>query len=193
MASGPAGEMWSNELVDALLKDSALSQETKETFKKIKYRQNPWQVQLKKSWLQLTYPAHDITSIVQLNCQWKKNVESINNQRANQRQFYLNMNDPASASQIPDLEDKSMSERACIVKSDLKSMGWNPSLGQFEVLENPSKPDITKMTDSINHCVHSNSINVPRTIMNLLDLGKERGFTESHFLPSSAPAPAPAG
>ena len=181
MASGPASEMWSNELVDALLKDAALSQDTKAICKRIKYKQNPWQLQLKKLWLQTAYPSHDTTSIIQLNCQWKKNIESVNNARANQRNFYLNQGDPASAAQIPDVEDRSMSEKACVVKSDLKSMGWNPALSRFETLVNPSKPDITKMTDSIDHCVHSGSINVPRTIMNLLDVGKERGFDEQHY------------
>ena len=181
MASGPASEMWSNELVEALLKDPSLSQATKDICKKIKYKQNPWQLQLKKLWLALSYPAHDATSIVQLNCQWKKNVEAINAQRANQRQFYINQGDPGSAAQIPDIDDKSMSERASVIKSELKSSGWNPAISKFEILINPCKPDITKMSDSIDHCVHSGSINVPRTIMNLLDIGTERGFTEQHY------------
>lgn len=181
MASGPAAEMWSKELVEALIKDAALSQDTKDTFKKIQYKQNPWQLQLKKLWDALSYPAHDTTSIVQLNCQWRKNVEAINSQRANQRQFYISQGDPASASQIPNIDDRSMSERACIIKSELKSEGWNPAISKFEILQNPSKPDITKMSDSIDHCIHSGSINVPRTIINLLDLGKERGYTEPHY------------
>ena len=79
---------------------------------------------------------------------------------------------------ITDEECNALSEKACIIRHDNKTTGWDPSLGDYVLVSNPTQPDITKLSEFIKQCVHSFAVNIPKSISNLLAEGESRGYSE---------------
>ena len=67
-------------------------------------------------WRKLDYPEYTQSDGVRLNSTWKKHIEAVNQQRNNQRNYYMQQGNQAAAALIGLEEDKSMNEKACIVK-----------------------------------------------------------------------------
>ena len=74
-----------------------------------------------------------------------------------------------------------MNEKACIVKEEKRILGWVPSENNFILLSNPNKPDLDNLTEFVDQCVHSGATNIPKSIKNLMEEGKLRGFTEAAY------------
>ena len=87
----------------------------------------------------------------------------------------------AAAALIGLEEDKSMNEKACIVKEEKKIVCWVPSQNNCILLCNPNKPNLDNLTEFVDQCVHSGATNIPKSIKNLLEEGTSRGFTEAAY------------
>ena len=127
MYSEAQSNLWANEPLEALSNDVAISQPTKKICAKLKHQQNPWQDELKVRWRKIRYPLYKQSDIVKLNSTWHKHIQAVNMQRQNQRDFYMAQGNHQAAAQIHNEPDTSMSERACIVKQDAKTVGWDPT------------------------------------------------------------------
>ena len=118
MLSSAESALWQNELLKALENDPNLSNETKKVFKSIKHKSNTWKTEIEQLWQTIDYPALTESDVIRLNAVTRKDVESKNKIRANQRNYYLSIGDELAASRIPDIEDPSMSAKECIVKAE---------------------------------------------------------------------------
>ena len=132
-------------------------------------------------WRKLDYPEYTQSDVVRLNSTWKKHIEAVNQQRNNQRNYYMQQGNHAAAALIGLEEDKSMNEKACIVKEEKRILGWVPSENNFILLSNPNKPDLDNLTEFVDQCVHSGATNIPKSIKNLMEEGTLRGFTEAAY------------
>ena len=61
-------------------------------------------------------------------------IKAVNQQRSNQRNYYMQQGHPAVAALIAMEDDRSMTEKACIVKEEKKILGWDPSQNNFVLL-----------------------------------------------------------
>ena len=181
MYSEASTELWNNELLEALLAEPGISAKTKEVCNKLKHKHNPWQKELRDMWKALPYPEYTQSDVVRLNSSWKKHIESVNQQRNNQRNYYMQQGNYAAAALIGLEEDKSLNEKACIVKEEKRILGWIPAKNDFILLCNPGKPDLDSLTELVDQCVHSGATNIPKSIKNLMEEGIQRGFTEQAY------------
>ena len=171
MYSEASSELWANELLEALLAEGGISARTKEVCSKLKHKHNPWQKELREMWRKLVYPIYTQSDIVRLNSTWKKHIEAVNQQRSNQRNYYMQQGNPAAAALIAMEDDRSMTEKACIVKEEKKILGWDPSQNNFVLLCNPNKLELEKLTEFVDQCVHSGATNIPKSIKILMEEG----------------------
>ena len=178
MYSEAQSNLWANELLEALSNDAGISQPTKKICAKLKHQQNPWQDELKARWRRIKYPLYEQSDIVKLNTTWHKHIQAVNSQRQNQRDFYLAQGNHQAAAQIANEPDLSMSERACIVKEDAKTVGWDPTANEYVLVSSPHAPELEKLSEFVDQCMHSQATNIPKSISNLMEEGEARGFTE---------------
>ena len=178
MYSEAQSNLWANELLEALSNDAGISQPTKKICAKLKHQQNPWQDELKAKWRRIKYPLYEQSDIVKLNSTWHKHIQAINLQRQNQRDFYMSQGNHQAAAQISTEPDNSMSERACIVKQESKTVGWDPTANEYVLVSTPYAPDLEKLSEFVDQCMHSQATNIPKSISNLMEEGEARGFTE---------------
>ena len=97
MYSEATSELWANELLEALLAEGGISARTKEVCSKLKHKHNPWQKELRDMWRKLDYPEYTQSDVVRLNSTWKKHIEAVNQQRNNQRNYYMQQGNHAAA------------------------------------------------------------------------------------------------
>ena len=83
-----------------------------------------------------------------------------------------------AAAQISNEPDSSMSERACIVKQDAKTVGWDPKANEYVLVSSPYAPELKKLSEFVDQCMHSQATNIFKSISNLTEEGEARGFTE---------------
>ena len=69
-----------------------------------------------------------------------------------------------------------------MVKEENRTVGWNPMSNQFETIATPFKPDLEKLTEFVDQCLHSNATNIPKSINNLLDEGEKRGYVKESYI-----------
>ena len=181
MYSEAQANLWANELLDALSKDVGISQGTKNICEKLKTSQNPWQETLKTKWRGIIYPLYDEADIVKLNACWHKHIQQVNVQRKNQREYYLAQNNQHAASQIADEQDHSMAAKTCIVRQEARTLGWDPTKNDYVLVAFPHTPDLEKLSEYVDQCVHSGATNIPKSVANLIEEGEKRGFTESAY------------
>ena len=181
MLSSVESSLWANELLKVLESDPNLSNETKKAFKSIQHKSNTWKNEIESLWRKVEYPALSESDIIRLNCVTRKDVEAKNRVRANQRNYYLSAGDEHAASLIPDIIDSSMSAKECIVKSDVRCQGWIPNKHCYATILYNKKPDMSCLAELVEKCSHSGAINLPKTIINVVNHGVESGYGESHF------------
>ena len=181
MLSSAKGAHWQNELLKALENDPNLSNETKKVFKSIKHKSNTWKTEIEQIWQSIDYPALTESDVIRLNAVTRKDVESKNKIRANQRNYYLSIGDELAASRITDIEDPSMSAKECIVKAEQQVQGWIPQDRRYVTIVYNKKPDLDYSKELIEKCAHSNAINLPKTIINILQHGTKSGYSEVHY------------
>ena len=181
MYSEAQANLWANELLDALSKDVGISQGTKNICEKLKKNQNPWQETLKAKWGGIIYPLYDESDIVKLNACWHKNIQQINVQRKNQREYYLAQNNQHAASQIADEQDLSMTSKTCIVRQEARVLGWDPTKNDYVLVAYPHTPDLEKLSEFVDQCVHSGATNIPKSVANLIEEGEKRGYSENAY------------
>ena len=181
MLSSAESALWQNELLKALENDPNLSNDTKKVFKSIKHKSNTWKTEIEQLWQSIDYPALTESDVIRLNAVTRKDVESKNKIRANQRNYYLSIGDELAASQIPDIEDPSMSAKECIVKAEQQVQGWIPQDRRYQTIVYNKKPDLDYLKELIEKCAHSNAINLPKTIINILQHGVKSGYAETHY------------
>ena len=107
MLSSVESSLWSNELLKVLSSDPNLSNETKKAFNKISHKSNTWKNEIEGLWREVEFPTMSESDIIRLNCVWRKDIESKNKVRENQRQYYLSVGNEQAASLIPDILDSS--------------------------------------------------------------------------------------
>ena len=105
MLSSVESSLWSNELLRVLASDPNLSNETKKAFRTISHKSNTWKSEIEVLWREVEYPTMSESDIIRLNCVWRKDIESKNKVRENQRQYYLSVGNEHAASLIPDILD----------------------------------------------------------------------------------------
>ena len=181
MLSSAESALWQNELLKALENDPNLSNDTKKVFKSIKHKSNTWKIEIEQLWQTIDYPALTESDVLRLNAVTRKDIESKNKIRANQRNYYLSIGDELAASRIPDIEDPSMSAKECIVKSEQQVQGWLPQERRYGTIVYNKKPDLDYLRELIEKCAHSNAINLPKTIINILQHGVKSGYAECKF------------
>ena len=181
MLSSVESSLWANELLKVLASDPNLSNDTKKAFKTISHKTNTWKNEIEVLWRGVEYPTLSEADIIRLNCVTRKDIEAKNKVRANQRQYYLSVGDEHAASLIPDIVDSSMSAKECVVKSDVRCQGWIPRDKCYVTILFNKKPDMSCLAELVEKCSHSGAINLPKTIINVVNHGKESGYGESHF------------
>ena len=181
MLSSVESSLWANELLKVLGSDPNLSIDTKKAFKSIQHKTNTWKNEIETLWRGVDYPALSESDVIRLNCVTRKDIEAKNRVRANQRNYYLSVGDEHAASMIPDIIDSSMSAKECIVKSDVRCQGWIPNKHCYSTILYNKKPDMSCLAELVEKCSHSGAINLPKTIINVVNHGVESGYGESHF------------
>ena len=181
MLSSVESSLWANELLKVLGSDPNLSNDTKKAFKSIQHKTNSWKNEIETIWRGVDYPAMSESDVIRLNCVTRKDIEAKNRVRANQRNYYLSVGDEHAASLIPDIVDNSMSAKECIVKSDVRCQGWIPNNHCYSTILYNKKPDMSCLAELVEKCSHSGAINLPKTIINVVNHGVDSGYGESHF------------
>ena len=181
MLSSVESSLWANELLKVLGSDPNLSNDTKKAFKSIQHKTNTWKNEIETLWRGVDYPALSESDVIRLNCVTRKDIEAKNRVRANQRNYYLSVGDEHAASMIPDIIDSSMSAKECIVKSDVRCQGWIPNKHCYSTILYNKKPDMSCLAELVEKCSQSGAINLPKTIINVVNHGVESGYGESHF------------
>ena len=74
-----------------------------------------------------------------------------------------------------------MSAKSCVVKSDLRCQGWLPREKTYTTILFNRKPDMSCLAELVERCSHSKAINLPKTIINVINHGKTSGYGEDHF------------
>ena len=101
-------------------------------------------------------------------------------QRKNQREYCLAQNNHA-ASQIADEQDLSMAAKTCIVRQEARTLGWDPTKNNYVLVAFPHTPDLEKLSEFVDQCVHSGATNIQKSLANLIEEGGKKGFTESSY------------
>ena len=173
--------LFNNELLKALEEDLAVGPNLRKVCKQLKQKSNHWQDQLRQQWSTIQYPHHDQASIQKMNTYMNKHVTKINTQRRNQRAFYQAQGNVAAAQMLPDLVDDSITNKSAIIVNDYQTLGWNPMTKEFIVIAYTKKPKLEDLAERIESCVHSQAINVLKSLSNILSEGVERGFTAQNY------------
>ena len=181
MFSESSANLQVNEILAVLERDPNLNQQTKQGLSSLKVKTNRWQDDLTIRWNTITYPSNTQATIRKINALTKKDVDRINAMRHHQREWYRGQNLHQAASMIPDLEDQSMKGKDAIIESPTKVEGWNPTTRNFETICYNRVVDIKDFTEKIHLCSTSQAINIPKSILNLLEEGQVRGFTAENF------------
>lgn len=181
MFSEASANLQVNEILAVLEQDPNLNQQTKQGLSSLRVKTNRWQDDLTTKWNAITYPDNTQATIRKMNALTKKNVDRINAMRHHQREWYRGQLRHQAASMIPDLEDQSMKGKDAIIESPTKVEGWNPITRNFETICYNRVVDIKDFTEKIHLCSASQAINIPKSILNLLDEGQNRGFTAENF------------
>ena len=124
---------------------------------------------------------YDEADIVKLNATWHKHIQQVNVQRKNQREYYLAQGNQHAAAQLSDEQDLSMSTKACIVRQEARTLGWDLTKNDYVLVAYPHTPDLEKLSEFVDQCVHSQATNIPKSVSNLIDEGEKRGFTEGSY------------
>ena len=180
--SDATASLFNNELLKALEEDPAVGQNLRKVCKQLKQKSNHWQDQLRQQWSTIEYPHHDQASIQKMNTYMNKHVTKINTQRRNQRAFYQAQGNLAAVQMLPDLVDDSINNKSAIIVNDYQTLGWNPMTKEFIVIAYTKKPRLEDLAERIESCVHSQAINVPKSLSNILSEGVERGFTAQNYI-----------
>ena len=159
MLSSVESSLWSNELLKVLSNDPNLSDATKKAFGKISHKSNTWKTEIEGLWKAVEFPTLSESDIIRMNCVWKKDIESKNKIRENQRQFWLSQGNEQAAALIPDIVDSSMSAKECVVKSDVRCQGWIPREKAYTTILINKKPDMSCLAELVEKCSHSSSQN----------------------------------
>ena len=181
MLSSVESSLWSNELLNVLAKDPNLSDATKKAFGKISHKSNTWKNEIEGLWREVEFPTLSESDIIRINCVWRKDIESKNKVRENQRQYYLSVGNEQAAALIPDIVDSSMHAKSCVVKSDLRCQGWLPREKTYTTILFNRKADIACLAELVERCPHSKAINLPKTVINLINHGVNSGYGEDHY------------
>ena len=173
--------LFNNELLKALEEDPAIGQNLKKVCRQLKQKSNHWQDQIRQQWAAIEYPVHDQASIQKMNTYMNKHVTKVNTQRRNQRAFYQAQGNLAAAQMLPDLVDDSITNKSAIILNDYQTLGWNPMAKEYVIIAFTKKPKLEDLAERIESCVHSQAINIPKSISNILTEGVERGFTAQNY------------
>ena len=115
---------------------------------------------LSNGWRRIKYPLYDQSDIVKLNPTWHKHIQAVYLQRQNQRDFYMSQGNHQAAAQLTNEPDLSMSERACIVKQDAKTVGWDPTANEYVLVSYPYAYELEKLSEFVDQCMHSQATNI---------------------------------
>ena len=128
------------------------------------------------------FPHFNIEIILQLNLLHQQNVKTTNANRENQRKWLIQNGQHQQAAQIQDLADDSIVSRSsCVLKDAVKTVGWNPNEKQFVLIENTEKVSLETHQQVIERCVYSKSINIPKSLYNILAKGELLGYSNEQF------------
>lgn len=170
------------QLIELLKNDTNLSQTTKDNLKKLESKSNPYQQELLIRWNNAKFPHFNIETIIQLNILHQQNVKTTNANRENQRKWLIQNGQNQQAALIQDLADDSIvSRNSCVLKDSVKTMGWNPNEKQFILIENTEKVSLESHQQDIERCVYSKSINIPKSLFNILAKGEMLGYSNDQF------------
>ena len=170
------------QLIELLKNDTNLSQTTKDNLKKLESKSNPYQQELLVRWNNTKFPHFNIETIIQLNMLHQQNVKATNINRENQRKWLIQNGQDQQAALIQDLPDDSIINRnSCVLKDSSKTMGWNPNEKKFVLIENTEKVSLDSHQQDIERCVYSKSINIPKSLFNILAKGEILGYSNNQF------------
>ena len=181
MLSAVESSLWSNELLKVLSNDPNLSDASKKAFGKISQKSNTWKTEIEDIWKAVEFPTLSESDIIRMNCVWKKDIESKNKIRENQRQFWLSQGNEQAAALIPDILDTSMHAKSCVVRSEVRCQGWLPREKVYTTILYNRKPDMSCLEELVERCPHSKAINLPKTVINLIKHGVDSGYGDSHY------------
>ena len=180
--SDVASMQFEKQLIELLKNDTNLSQTTKDNLKKLESKSNPYQSELLLRWNNAKFPHFNIETIIQLNILHQQNVKTTNANRENQRKWLIQNGQNQQAALIQDLADDSIvSKNSCVLKDSAKTMGWNPNEKQFILIENTEKVSLESHQQDIERCVYSKSINIPKSLFNILAKGEMLGYSNDQF------------
>ena len=97
MLSSAESALWQNELPKALENDPNISKDIKKVFRSIKHKANTWKTEIEQLWQSIDYPALTESDVICLNSVTRKDIESKNKVRANQRNYNLSIGDELAA------------------------------------------------------------------------------------------------
>ena len=182
MASSLTNGQFEKQLIKTLTRDVNLSNDTKQNLEKLQTKSNPYQAELLDRWGRVTFPRFTCETILQLNILHQRHIKETNKQREQQRNWLIANNQQQEANQIQDLPDDSICSRsACILVDANKTSGWNPGSRNFVIIENNQKITLDNHLSDIEQCLFSKSINIPKSLFNVLSKGMDFGYSSAQF------------
>ena len=182
MASSLTNGQFEKQLIKTLTRDVNLSNDTKQNLERLQVKSNPYQAELLDRWSRVTFPRFTCETILQLNILHQRHIKETNKLREQQRNWLIANNQLQEANQIQDLVDDSIcSKSACILVDANKTSGWNPGTRSFVIIENSGKITLENHLSDIELCLFSKSINIPKSLFNVLSKGVEFGYSAAQF------------
>ena len=182
MESSLTNGQFERHLLKTLTKDANLSNDTKQNLEKLQAKNNPYQAELLERWARVTFPRFTCETILQLNILHQRHIKETNKNREQQRLWLIANGQQQEANQIQDLQDDSITSRsACILVDANKTSGWNPGTRSFVVIENNQKISLENHQSDIEQCLFSKSINIPKSLFNVLNKGVDFGYSSTQF------------
>ena len=170
-----------NDLVQ-IFQNSNLDDLAKSKLEKLKNEQNKWQAEILNKWANLKIPVYSKADIRLLNDAVYNDTKKKNQARAKLREYYLRRGQLNAAAAVNDLPENSKSGKNCIMQEGKKTLGWEPNLTEWIVIENDTRTiSISEFQNCIESCEFSQALNIPISIDKLLKEAEINGFSEDQI------------
>ena len=170
-----------NDLVQ-IFQNSNLDDLAKSKLEKLKNEQNKWQAEILNKWANLKIPVYSKADIRLLNDAVYNDTKKKNQARAKLREYYLRRGQLNAAAAVNDLPENSKSGKNCIMQEGKKTLGWEPNLTEWIVIENDTRTiSISEFQNCIESCEFSQALNIPISMDKLLKEAEINGFSEDQI------------
>ena len=165
-----------------IFQNSNLDDFAKNKLEKLKNEQNKWQAEILFKWANLKIPVYGKADIRLLNDAVYNDTKKKNQARAKLRDYYLRRGQLNAAAEVLDLPENSKNGKNCIMQDGKKTLGWEPNLAEWVVIENDIRTiSISEFQNCIESCEFSQALNIPISIDKLLKEAEEYGFSENQI------------